>query len=233
MHGSRYSYRDGFGFQAKCVTPRDGFWLDSVVRPSEYLFMATSPFMEAPLTPWQIEWAYKQGVFPMASENGEILWYKPEPRAVIPLDSFKVSKSLRKSSSKFEVSYNSNFEGVMRSCIRPNANWINENLIRAYVELFHLGKGRSVESWQEGKLVGGVYGVALGGAFMAESMFHTVTDAGKVALWMLTIKLRESGYQLLDVQYQTEHLESLGAVEISHDEYLERLTLALNHKVTW
>lgn len=195
--------------------------------------MARFPFMEGPLTPWKIEWAYLQGAFPMATEDDEIAWFRPNPRAVIPLDSFIVSKSLKKNARKFEIRYSSDFEGVMRACMRPSDNWINEEIIRSYVELFHQGKCRSVEVWRDDKMVGGVYGVALGGAFMAESMFHKETDAGKTALWMLVERLKENNYQLLDVQYQTEHLASLGAIEISSREYLKRLNKAVLCQPTW
>jgi leucyl/phenylalanyl-tRNA--protein transferase len=184
--------------------------------------------MTEPLSPELVEWAYRQGIFPMGMDREEIGWFQPDPRAIIPLDAFHVSKSLRKSAKKFEVRFDCDYEGVMRACAkREEGPWITEEMVSVYCELFRMGNGHSCETYFEGRLVGGVYGVRLGRAFMAESMFHRVTDAGKVALWRLVDRLNEEGVILFDVQYMTDHLESLGAIEISHEEYLRKLNEAL------
>ncbi len=185
--------------------------------------------MEERLSPQLIELAYRQGIFPMAMEDGEIGWFRPDRRAIIPMDRFYVSRSLRRSARQFEVRFNTCFGEVMRACAdRPEGSWIDERMIEAYSALFEAGKASSAEAYLDGKLVGGVYGVSLGKAFMAESMFHTVTDAGKTALWMLIEHLRAEGSTLFDVQYMTEHLRSLGAIEVSHEEYMLLLHAALN-----
>jgi leucyl/phenylalanyl-tRNA--protein transferase len=184
------------------------------------------------LTPELIEIAYRRGIFPMADpDTGEVWWFEPRRRAVIPLDGFHISRSLAKTIRRgiFEVRVNTDFEGVMRGCAdRDEGTWISEEFVRVYTQLHRQGKAHSVETWRSGRLVGGTYGVALGGAFMAESMFHYETDASKVALAALVSRLRERGYVLLDVQFMTAHLRSLGAVEIGRLEYLRRLQTALS-----
>jgi len=183
------------------------------------------------LTPEDVLLAYRHGIFPMADErSGEVLWFRPDPRAIIPLDGFRVSRSLARTLRRglFEIHLNTDFEGVMRGCAdRPEGTWISERFIEVYGALHRAGQAHSVEAWREGRLVGGVYGLALGGAFMAESMFHRETDASKVALAALVGRLRERRFVLLDVQYVTPHLESLGAVEITRREYERRLEEAL------
>jgi leucyl/phenylalanyl-tRNA--protein transferase len=183
------------------------------------------------LTPEGVELAYRHGIFPMADEqSGEVLWFRPDPRAIIPLDGLHVSRSLARTIRRalFEVRVDTDFAGVMRGCAdRPEGSWISERFIEVYGALHRAGKAHSVEVWREGRLAGGAYGVALGGAFMAESMFHRVTDASKVALAALVERLRERRFTLLDVQYVTPHLESLGAVEITRREYERRLEGAL------
>jgi len=183
------------------------------------------------LTPEDVLLAYRHGIFPMADErSGEVLWFRPDPRAIIPLDGFRVSRSLARTLRRglFEIHLNTDFEGVMRGCAdRPEGTWISGRFIEVYGALHRAGKAHSVEAWREGRLVGGVYGLALGGAFMAESMFHRETDASKVALAALVGRLRERRFVLLDVQYVTPHLESLGAVEITRREYERRLEEAL------
>lgn len=178
-----------------------------------------------------MELAYRHGIFPMADErSGEVLWFRPDPRAIIPLGGFHVSRSLARTLRRglFEIRLDTDFEGVMRACAdRPEGTWISGRFIEVYGALHRAGKAHSVEAWREGRLVGGTYGVALGGAFMAESMFHLETDASKVALEALVSRLRERGFILLDVQYVTPHLESLGAVEITRREYKRRLDQAL------
>ena len=183
------------------------------------------------LTPEGIELAYRHGIFPMADErSSEVLWFRPDPRAVIPLDGFHVSRSLARTlrRGRFEVRVDTAFTTVMRGCAdRPEGSWISERFVEVYGALHRAGKAHSVEAWRDGRLVGGVYGLALGGAFMAESMFHRETDASKVALAALVGRLRERGFTVLDVQYLTPHLESLGAVEITRREYERRLERAL------
>jgi leucyl/phenylalanyl-tRNA--protein transferase len=183
------------------------------------------------LTPEGVLLAYAHGIFPMADErSGEALWFRPDPRAILPLDGFHVSRSLARTIKRaaFEIRVDTDFEGVMRGCAdRPEGTWISERFVEVYAALHRAGKAHSVEAWREGRLVGGTYGLALGGAFMAESMFHRETDASKVALGALVARLREQGFILLDVQYVTPHLESLGAVEITRREYERRLEQAL------
>jgi leucyl/phenylalanyl-tRNA--protein transferase len=184
------------------------------------------------LTPEGVELAYRHGIFPMADEqSGEVLWFRPDPRAVIPIGGLHVSRSLARTIRRggFEIRVDSDFEGVMRGCAdRPEGSWINDRFVEVYGALHRAGKAHSVEAWRERRLVGGTYGVALGGAFMAESMFHRETDASKVALATLVQRLRERNFTLLDVQYVTPHLESLGAIEISRREYERRLARALS-----
>ncbi|MGI8922609.1 MAG: leucyl/phenylalanyl-tRNA--protein transferase [Fimbriimonadales bacterium] len=170
-----------------------------------------------------LELAYSHGVFPMGMPDGEIGWFRPDPRAIIPLDGFRVARSLRKSDRRFEVRFDSEYERVMRACADREETWITEEFVCAYTEMFRMGQGHCSEAWIDVRLVGGVYGFALGRAFFAESMFHLVTDAGKVALWRLVEFLKERNFGLLDVQYLTPHLESLGAIEISSAEYMDRL----------
>lgn len=169
----------------------------------------------------------------MADENGDIEWFRPDPRAILPLDGFIASRSLRKSARKYRITFDAAFEEVMRACARPEGTWISEEFVRVYGQMFHAGKAHSAEAWYEEELAGGVYGVALGGAFMAESMFHAMADAGKAALWALVERLRSSGYQLMDVQFMTPHLRSLGAKNIKAAEYALRLNDALALTPDW
>jgi leucyl/phenylalanyl-tRNA--protein transferase len=185
--------------------------------------------MVLPFTPEVVEQAYRHGVFPMAVD-GDIYWYQPDPRTIIPLDGFHISKSLRRTINRqvYEVVFDRDFIQTMEACAdRLEGSWINNEFYEVYGALHQRGKAHSVEAWQEGRLVGGAYGVSLGGAFMAESMFHTATDAGKVALAALIQRMNERGFTLLDVQYLTPHLATLGAIEIPHREYMRRLARAL------
>ena len=178
--------------------------------------------------------AYSSGYFPMPHpETEEICWFNPDPRAILPLDSFHVSKSLRRSSQKrpFEFSFDRNFLGVIEACADRQETWINQEIKEAYYKLFRDGVAHSVEVWLEGVLVGGSYGLSLGAAFFAESMFHTETDASKLALWHLVEHLKQQGFHLLEVQFLTPHLKSLGAKEIAAKEYSERLNLALRQRI--
>jgi leucyl/phenylalanyl-tRNA--protein transferase len=182
-----------------------------------------------------IDFAYRHGIFPMYNHyTDEIEWYRPDPRTIIPLDGFHISRSLAKTirQGRFEVTIDADFEAVMRGCgDRPEGTWITQEFIDVYGELHRRGMAHSVEVWNAGRLVGGTYGVALGAAFMAESMFHYETDASKVALAALVQHLRSREFQLLDTQFLTPHLASLGAIEISHKEYYDRLRRALRKQV--
>lgn len=182
-----------------------------------------------PLTPELIVAAYCRGIFPMADEEGELGWYSPDPRAVFPLDAFHVPRSLAKTIRRgvFEVRVDTAFEAVMRGCADREVTWISEDIVGAYVALHGHGLAHSVEAWRGGQLVGGLYGVALGGAFMGESMFSRETDASKVCLVALVERLRERGFALLDSQIATEHLARFGQVEIPRRDYLRQLRAAL------
>ncbi len=162
----------------------------------------------------------------MAMEDGELAWFSPDPRAIIPIDDgFHVPHGLRRALKKkpFEIRLDTAFEAVMRGCAERAETWINEEIIASYVRLHRLGYGHSVEAWCDGRLAGGLYGVAIGGAFFGESMFHEVRDASKVALHALVMRLRERGFSLLDTQWLTPHLVTFGAHEIPRSEYRERL----------
>ncbi len=174
--------------------------------------------------------AYRCGIFPMAeSKEGEIHWYEPRLRAVVPLDGLKISRSLRQTLKKkiFAIRLNTSFEEVMRRCADREETWISEAIIQSYCELHRLGFAYSVESWHDGEIAGGLYGVALGGAFFGESMFSRMKDASKSALVALVHHLQQRQFVLLDAQFMTPHLKSLGAVEIPQREYLSRLQAAL------
>ena len=179
--------------------------------------------------------AYSSGWFPMALDGGEIRWYSPDPRGIIPLDQFHVPSRLARlvRAGKFRVEVDRSFDAVIRACADTDrkdddpGTWIDEEIFASYVELHRLGLAHSVETWQDGRLVGGLYGVALGGAFFGESMFHRATDASKVALAGLVARLRAHGFLLLDVQWVTPHLEQFGAIEIRRSAYLKHLADAL------
>jgi leucyl/phenylalanyl-tRNA--protein transferase len=176
---------------------------------------------------------YAAGYFPMAEpHDGEIRWYSPDPRAIIPLDGFKVSRSLRQTLKKnlFEIRLDTSFEEVMRLCAGREETWISGEILRSYVNLHRLGYAHSVETWMEKRLVGGLYGVALGAAFFGESMFSVERDASKVALVRLVERLREKEFELLDTQFITPHLTQFGTREISREEYLVRLKKAINKR---
>lgn len=164
-------------------------------------------------------------------DTGEIEWYRPDPRAVFPLEEFHVSKSLRRTLNRgdFTVTFDHAFRAVMEECSRDReeGTWITDEFHFAYGELHRIRLAHSVEVWEGEKLVGGVYGVSLGGAFFAESMFHRKTDASKVALFHLVERLKAIGFGLLEVQFLSAHLKSLGAIEIPDAEYIKRLNQAL------
>jgi leucyl/phenylalanyl-tRNA--protein transferase len=186
--------------------------------------------MHGEFTPELVLHAYRMGVFPMADLDGEIYWYSPDPRCVFDLDRFRVSRSLRQVIRRgmFEVRVNTAFDEVIRACAgRAEGTWISDELIAVYSELHRRGHVHSVESWQGDRLAGGLYGVAIGGAFFGESMFYHATDASKVALVALVNRLRDRGFKLLDTQWSTPHLQRFGTVEIPQREYLRRLEQAL------
>jgi leucyl/phenylalanyl-tRNA--protein transferase len=175
--------------------------------------------------------AYAIGVFPMSDgrETHEVFWVEPKRRAIIPIEGFRLSHSLRKTlrSGAFEVTADRAFSEVIRFCAEREETWINRSIEESFTELHRLGRAHSIECWEAGELVGGLYGVALGGAFFGESMFSRRRDASKVALAWLVARLKVGGYQLLDCQFMTEHLRSLGAVEISQKDYLVLLASAV------
>lgn len=172
---------------------------------------------------------YRLGVFPMAMEDGEIEWFSPNPRGIIPLDAFHVPHALERVVRKavFEVRINTCFTEVMRRCAERPDTWINDNIIRSYTRLHELGYAHAVETWMNDELAGGLYGVAIGGAFFGESMFHEVTDASKVALCALVERLRARGFVLLDTQWITPHLQRFGAIEVPRRHYMHLLGSAL------
>ena len=182
------------------------------------------------LEPQRLLAAYREGVFPWYEAGGPILWWCPDPRGIIPLDRFHVSRRLARTirSGRFAVTHNRDFRAVMEGCAeREEGTWITAEMMTAYQNIHRLGQAHSVEVWAEGKLVGGLYGVAVGRLFAGESMFSRESDASKVALAWLVQHLRERGYQLFDVQMVTQHTARLGAIEISREEYLRRLRGAL------
>jgi leucyl/phenylalanyl-tRNA--protein transferase len=184
----------------------------------------------ADLEPGTLLGAYRNGLFPMRIRpHGPIAWWSPDPRGVIPLDALRVSRSLRRSCARYAVTVDTAFDDVVHGCADPSrpGGWIDDEFARAYHTLYELGWAHSIETWHHGELAGGLYGVAIGGLFAAESKFHRQRDASKVALVALVERLRSGGAVLLDVQWTTPHLVSLGAVDISRDEYLDRLDDAL------
>lgn len=185
--------------------------------------------------------AYAQGIFPMAlgsdDAHGEIGWFSPDPRGIIPLDTFSVPKRLARvvRQGRFDLRIDTAFEAVMRGCAahRDDGTWISDEILESYVALHQRGLAHSVEAWRGGALVGGLYGVHLGGAFFGESMFHRETDASKVALVALVERLNARGFTLLDTQWTTSHLEQFGAIEIPRDDYLARLTAAMGRRCSF
>ena len=182
--------------------------------------------------------AYASGWFPMAVAPGDIRWYSPDPRGIIPLDTFHVpsrlARTLRK--QRFEIRVDTRFRDVIEACAArtdEEGNWIDRAIIESYCELHAKGFAHSVEVWRDGRLVGGLYGVALGGAFFGESMFHRVTDASKAALVALVDRLRARGFVLLDTQWVTGHLLQFGALEITRRRYLRKLDEALAIEATF
>lgn len=179
--------------------------------------------------------AYSQGIFPMSDETGEINWYCPDPRAVIPIDNYRPSKSLRPILNKgqFEIRVNEQFEQVMRFCAQPRSSddgvWISEEMIQVYTEFHKLGFAHSVEAYQNDLLVGGLYGVHLGSVFFGESMFSKVSNASKVAFHYLILILKQNHFELLDSQFINDNVIRYGAIEISRITFLKQLESAISH----
>lgn len=204
--------------------PRPSFWDLPDPRDAE-------PFEDvvcvgADLAPGTVLQAYRQGLFPMYLEPDLLGWWSPDPRGILPLESLRVTKSLRRSLRRFAITIDRDFPGVMRACadIPREHGWITEDFIETYGALHELGWAHSVEVWNaEGTLVGGLYGIEIGGLFAGESMFHTERDASKAALVGLVDALSVGAGRLLDVQWATDHLVSMGAIEIRRDAYLSLL----------
>jgi leucyl/phenylalanyl-tRNA--protein transferase len=184
------------------------------------------------LHPAELLFAYRQGIFPMAHEDG-IYWYDPDPRAILPLDAFHIPRSLQRVVRRgvFEIRFDTAFREVMEACAMPapgrETTWISEEFVRLYGQLQQMGYAHSVETWLDGQLVGGLYGVSINSFFAGESMFSCVRDASKVALVHLVRRLNERGFLLLDVQFTTDHLSQFGVIEIPRWQYHTRLAQAL------
>lgn len=191
--------------------------------------------MSGKITPQILLRAYASGIFPMAEDanDSSLYWVEPEERGILPLSGFHVPRSLAKSVRRggFEIRIDTAFEKVMRACAKTTetrpSTWINERIISLYCQLHKMGCGHSVESWHNGKLVGGLYGIRIGAAFFGESMFSTRTDASKVALVHLVARLKAGGFALLDAQFQNDHLEQFGLATIPRDTYQLMLAPAL------
>ena len=191
--------------------------------------------MTETLTPWLIRYGYEQGAFPMTLEDGEVGWFRPRRRCLFPLEGVHVSRSLAKTIRRgvYEIRFDTEFEAVMRGCLRPDGNWISEEFIRVYTQIHREGWGHCVEAWCDGVLVGGAYGIALGSCFCAESMFHRATDASKVALAAFVDRCRELGFTIFDAQIMNPHLASLGAYEVTERTYNRMLRDALKETTPW
>lgn len=213
------------------VDPGPCRWILPDPRDTDHVGLAG---VGADLEPSTLIEAYKRGIFPMPMGDGETLtvgWWSPDPRGILPLDGLRISRSLQKSRRDFTVTIDAAFARIVEACADPRRDgaWINEAIASAYGELHRLGWAHSVEVWstETGELAGGLYGVAIGGLFAGESMFHWRTDASKVALCELVERLDAGGGVLLDCQWQTQHLASLGCVNVARDGYLDRLTAAV------
>jgi leucyl/phenylalanyl-tRNA--protein transferase len=189
--------------------------------------------MGGDLSPRRLLLAYRNGIFPWYDDGYPACWWSPDPRAIFELDGLHISRRLQRTmrSGRFSVTINRAFGDVIRGCAdRDEGTWITADMIRAYEKLHELGWAHSIECWRCGELAGGVYGVAIGGLFAGESMFHRQRDASKVALVFLLDRLRQHGFRLFDIQMLTDHTASLGAVEIPRSQYLFRLRDALGHQ---
>ena len=183
--------------------------------------------------------AYRQGIFPWYEDGQPILWWSPDPRLSLKPDQFRMSRSLRKLVKKriYRVSFDQDFIGVINGCRtnvrKSHGTWITNEMVNAYTELYDSGIAHSVEVWRDTRLIGGVYGVAIGAAFFGESMFSEVSNGSKIALTFLHDRLLKAGFMLFDTQFLTEHLSSLGAIEITQAQYLNKLDKALNKNATF
>lgn len=182
------------------------------------------------LTPSRLILAYQSGIFPWYSEDDPILWFSPDPRLIFELTSYNPGRTLRKllNSKKYEVLFDTNFDQVIRKCAEVNRNgqtgtWITEEMISAYINLHKLGFAHSFETYLDNELVGGLYGISLGGAFFGESMFYSEKDASKVAFHYLVLKCIEYNFDFIDSQVPTEHMKQMGCIEISRHSFLTRL----------
>jgi leucyl/phenylalanyl-tRNA--protein transferase len=189
------------------------------------------------LSPSRLLLAYRKGIFPWYNAGDPILWWSPDPRLVLFLDEFKLRKSLKKRLKSFEICYDTAFEEVMKACGEipregQKGSWIIPEVIEAYSVLHDMGYAHSIEAWQEGKLVGGLYGVVIGKMFFGESMFARVSDASKAAFATLIERLKAEGFTMIDCQVPSPHLKSLGAREISRTEFMQRLQSAVDEEYT-
>ena len=191
------------------------------------------------LTADDLIYGYINGIFPMADADGTLYWYAPDPRAIIPIDTYKPAKSLRPvlNRNQFEIRINTAFTEVMRACSKPrdeqDSVWISDEIIDAYTALHHMGMAHSVETYMNDRLVGGLYGVALGSVFFGESMFTEVSNASKVAFHYLILLLRQQRFTLLDTQFINDNVRRYGAIEIPKADYLKKLKAALRQKATF
>ena len=192
---------------------------------------------QPPLSVRNLVWGYANGIFPMARGAGSrtIDWYDPDPRGVLPLDAFRIPRSLKKAFRRepYEVRVNADFAGTMAGCAERTQTWINAEIRKAYLEMHEAGLAHSVECWRDGELVGGLYGVHLKAAFFGESMFARAPDASKIALVHLVARLRAGGFRLLDTQMATDHMVRFGAIEIPRDAYRQQLAEALGVDATF
>ncbi len=190
------------------------------------------------LSPSRLMLAYRKGIFPWYSKGDPILWWSPDPRLILNLDDFRLRRSLKKKLKQFEIRFDTAFESVMRECATINrpgqkGSWILDEVVEAYSVLHAMGYAHSVEAYQGGKLVGGLYGIVVGGVFCGESMFARVSDASKAAFTALVEHLRAGGFDFIDCQVPTEHLKSLGAIEVAREYFLLRLEAALPKEAHW
>jgi len=192
------------------------------------------------LSPERLIFAYSLGIFPWYSEDEPILWWSPDPRMVLFPDELKISRSLKKvlKNKGFEVRFNTAFEDVIKNCATvkrkgQDGTWLTPEMIEAYIKLHKLGFAHSVETYLEGKLVGGLYGVAIGGVFFGESMFHKVSDASKVAFVHLVKRLKEKNFDIIDCQQSTPHMARFGAREIPRKEFLDIISKSIHKKVSF
>ncbi|MCF6235561.1 MAG: leucyl/phenylalanyl-tRNA--protein transferase [Gammaproteobacteria bacterium] len=212
--------------------------IDNPFPPVEHAFKEPNGLLAAggQLTPGWLIQAYRHGIFPWFNKGEPILWWSPDPRAVLLPDDLKVSRSLHKTLNQkhFKITFNKAFTQVMKACAEPRKNtsgtWITPEMIHAYNELHQSGIAHSVEAWQNDELVGGIYGIALGQVFFGESMFHRTRDASKVAFVKLIERLQQQDFKLIDCQIRSDHLQSLGATEIPRSEFIKRLDLHCNYR---